>query len=536
MFADLHCHAHMRSYMCLRQKRSKYENKEMYHPWTVIATNMSRLKNVDRAAGYSQSDLVTLWNGGSRLVWNALYPIEKGFFKTPAQPTDGKYKMLRKVARVATHHKAPLRTLMQHLIMRIPTSMVRFIVSKDYDYWEFLQDEYAYISSKSGLKTKNEIYTLGLARKAFENNERRRTKYPDYYHAEGTYQIPKNRAEVVEIAKKNQEVLMMALSIEGAHVFGAETESDQTVLDRVDFIKKEWEHPLFFITYSHHFNNGLCGHAHSLPEAAAYVLNQDSLMSKGFTDLGWKVVRKLLAVDADNNPAPEEGYRILIDLKHMSPLGRQEYYEQLIRPCLEKGDKIPLIASHGAYGARKTLQDLIDVQAEEDDTFRVTTEEGPFYAWGINFCDEDISMIHATGGLFGLSFDKRMLGVSSKGREEKKEQINNINAMWNNIKAVLRVVYTDINLTAAEKQQAWDMLAIGTDFDGYIDPITTYKTAIELNQFKADLLAKIKEEAAKENPLECVAYFNETFTPELVVDKICYNNALDFTLKHYPEK
>jgi microsomal dipeptidase-like Zn-dependent dipeptidase len=536
MFADLHCHAHMRSYMCLRQKRGKYEKKGMYHPWTVVATNMSRLKNVDRAAGYSQSDLVTLWNGGSRLVWNSLYPIEKGFFKTPTQPTGGKHQMLRRIARVATHHKAPLRTLMQHLTMRIPTATIRFITSEEYDYWEFLQDEYAFISSKSGIKTKNEIYTLGVARKTFENSERRRTKYPDYYHAEGTYQIPRNRAEAVEIAQKKEEVMMMALSIEGAHVFGAETESDQTVLDRVDFIKKEWEHPLFFITYTHHFNNGLCGHAHSLPEVAAYVLNQDSLMSEGFTDLGWKVIRKLLSVDANNNPAPEEGYRVLIDLKHMSPLGRKEYYEYLIRPCMEKGDTIPLIASHCSYAARRTLQEIIDVQEDEDDTFRVKTEEGPFYAWGINFCDEDIYMIHATGGLFGLSFDKRMLGVSSKKREEREEQINNINAMWNNIKAVLRVIYTDTSLLAAEKQKSWDMLAIGTDFDGYIDPISTYKTAIELNQFKADLLAKIKEEAAKENPLECVAHFNETFTPELVVDKICYDNALAFTLKHYPEQ
>jgi hypothetical protein len=209
---------------------------------------MSRLKNVDRAAGFSQSDLVTLWNGGSRLVWNSLYPIEKGFFKTPKEPTDGKNQMLRRIARVATHHKAPLRTLMQHLTMRIPTATIRYITSDEYDYWQFLQDEYAYISSKSGIKTKNEIYTLGVARKTFENNERRRTKYPDYYQAEGTYQIPKNRAEAVEIAKKNKEVLMMALSIEGAHVFGGETESNQTVLDRVDFIKKEWEHPLFFIT------------------------------------------------------------------------------------------------------------------------------------------------------------------------------------------------------------------------------------------------------------------------------------------------
>ncbi|BDS12058.1 amidohydrolase family protein [Aureispira anguillae] len=536
MFADLHCHAHMRSYLCLRQKRKKYEEKGMYHPWTIVATNMARLKNVDRAAGYSQSDLVALWNGGSRLVWNALYPIEKGFFKTAKRPSGGKYQMIRKVLRVATHHKAPLRTLMQHMTMRIPTATIRFVNSEDYDYWEFLQDEYAYISSKSGLPTKNEIYTLGVARKTFENSEKRRTKYPDYYHAEGTYQIPRNRAEAIEIAKQNKAVMMMALSIEGAHVFGAETEDDKTVLERVDFIKREWEYPLFFITYSHHFNNGLCGHAHSLPEVAAFVLNQESLMSEGFTALGWKVLRKLLAVDEQNNPAPEEGYRILIDLKHMSPQGRKEYYEQLVRPCLDKGDVIPLIASHCSYAARKTLDELIAVQDEEDDTFRVETVEGPFYAWGINLCDEDIRMIYNTGGLFGLSFDKRMLGVSPKKREEKKEQINNINALWNNLKAVLRVIYEDTSLSETEKRKAWDMLAIGTDFDGYIDPISNYKTAIELPQFKVDLLAKIKEEAAKKNPLDCVATFDEQFTPELVVDKICYDNALAFTLKHYPNK
>lgn len=534
MFADLHCHAHMRSYLCLCQKRKKYEAKGLYHPWTVVATNMARLKNVDRAAGYSQSDLVTLWNGGSRLVWNALYPIEKGFFKTAKVPTEGKYQWLRRIARIATHHKAPLRTLIQHMTMRIPTATIKYVSSDAYDYWDFLQEEYAFITSKSGIKTKNEVYTLGIARKALENNTKRRDKYPEYYHAEGTYQIPQNRAEAIEIAEQNKEKMLMALSIEGAHIFGAETEQASTVLERVDFIKKEWDYPLFFITYSHHFNNGLCGHAHSLPEVAAYVLNQEDLMYEGFTALGWKVIRKLLAVDADNNPAPEEGYRILIDLKHMSPKGRKEYYETLVRPCLKKGDVIPIIASHCSYAARKTLQDLIDVQEKEDDSFRVQTTEGPFYAWGINLCDEDIQMIYKTQGLFGLSFDKRMLGVSPKKGEEKQEQINNIRALWNNLKAVLGVIYNNHSLSEDEKRKAWDILAIGTDFDGYIDPITNYKTAIELPQFKTDLLAIIKEEAAKKAPPACVATFDDNFTPEMVVDKICYDNALAFTLKHYP--
>jgi microsomal dipeptidase-like Zn-dependent dipeptidase len=534
MFADLHCHAHMRSYLCLLQQREKMEALDQYHPWTVIASNISRLKNVDRAAGYSQSDLVALWNSGSRLIWNALYPIERGFFMTLQEPTVGKFPFLRNVVRVATHHKAPLRTLMQHLVMRIPTATIDYVRSDTYDYWQFLQEEYAYISSKSGVRTRNEVYTLGAARRVFENNERRRDKYPDYYHAEGTYQIPRNRAEAKAIAQQNKDVMLMALSIEGAHVFGAETEAETTVLERVDYIKKAWEYPLFFITYSHHFNNDLCGHAHSLPDAASVILKQDEGMGAGFTPMGWKVLRKLLALDEQNNPAPEEGHRILIDLKHMSPRGRQEYYTKIVRPCLQKGDVIPLIASHCGYAPRKTLEEVIAFEPEERDGLRIETPDGLFNAWGINMCDEDIHIIYETGGLFGLSFDKRIMGVAGKKSLKKKENTNNIHALWNNIKAVLHVIYHREDLTPTEKRRAWDLLAIGTDFDGYIDPINTYKTAIELNQFKTDLLAEIKKAAASEQPPLCAAGFDAEFTPELVVDKICYNNALAFTLKHYP--
>lgn len=526
----------MRSYLSLCQQREKYEAEGKYHPWTIVATNMSRLKNVDRAVGYSQSDLVTLWNGNVRLVWNSLYPIEKGFFKTPpAIAEGGKYRFLRKLLRVATHHKAPIRALMQHLTMRIPTSTIKFINSDDYDYWEFLQDEYAYVCSKSGIETQNEIYIPGVARRLVEKPEKRREKYPDYYQAKGTYQIPKNRAEAIEIASKKDEVMLMALSIEGAHIFGAETENETTVLERIDYMKQEWEHPLFFITYSHHFDNGLCGHAHSLPAAASFVLNQEKAMGAGFTPLGWKAIRKLLAINEQNEEAPEEGYRVLIDLKHMSPRGRQEYYNQIIRPCLANGITIPLIASHCSYSGRKTLDDVIALEAQENDLSRIETEHGHFYAWGINMCAEDIELIYKTGGMFGLCFDKRISGVSPKKKEESVERIDNIQAIWNNIKAILMLIYSKPELTKAEKRKAWDMLAIGTDFDGYIDPISTYKTAVRFPSFKQDLLAIMKQEMNEPNPLPCLADFDDTFTPEVAVDKICYDNTLAFTLKHYPQ-
>jgi microsomal dipeptidase-like Zn-dependent dipeptidase len=535
MFADLHCHCHMRSYLTLSQIQEELGERE-FSPWTIIATNMTRLKYADRAAGYAQADLVALWNSGTRLVFNSMYPIEREFFMTPEKPSEGKFKRLRKIIRMATHHKAPLRTLLQHLTMRIPNATIKFITSEDYDYWNALQHEYEFICSKSGIKTLNEIYTPGKTRQIIENNKKRRIKYGEHYHAEGCYQIPRNKKEAREIADNSDNIIMMPLTIEGAHIFCATTEEEQTVLSRVDFIKYNWEYPLFFITFSHHFDNKLCGHAHSLPAVADFLLNQQPAMNTGITPLGWKVLRKLQSVDDNNNPAPDNGYRVLIDLKHMSAQARLEYYDQLIRPCMKKGDVIPLIASHCSYAARKTLKEMIELQDKEDDSFRILTENGSFYAWNINLCDEDINMIFLTGGLFGLSFDKRMLGVSAKRKEEKIENSNNINALWNNLKAVLQVIYKNDEIPVDEKIKSWDMLAIGTDFDGYIDPISDYKTALKLPDFKKDLIDIIKLDAAKSNAPECTKCFSEEFTVEMAVDNICYNNALNFTLKNYPDK
>ena len=115
---------------------------------------------------------------------------------------------------------------------------------------------------------------------------------------------------------------MMPLTIEGAHIFGGTALDEATVLGRIDFIKKEWDHPLFFITFSHHFDNGLCGHAHSLPEVATFVLNQEKAMNEGFTALGWKVIRKLLAIDENNDPAPKEVNETR-DFKRMPGAGRR---------------------------------------------------------------------------------------------------------------------------------------------------------------------------------------------------------------------
>lgn len=533
MFADLHCHAHMRSFLTMCANQDNMKRRKLFHPWTIVATNMNRLKHSDRAIGYAQSDMVALWNGNVRLVFNSMYPIELGFFKKLSYEQQDQSSFWDKMIQFSLSHRSPLRKLIQHLTMRIPVRTIDYILSDEYDYWSFLQDEYAFLCAKDNEKTTNEIITLGFARKILESNKRRRKKYPDQYQATGKYIIPKNKKDILKNMSK--DVIIMPLTIEGSHVFSVGDVSELNMLERIDHIKNEWDHPLFFITFAHHFYNGLCGHAHSMPGITDVLVDQSHGMNQGFTDIGWRMIRKFLSLDEQNNRVDTESYRILIDVKHMSAKSRMEYYEQIIKPTLAKGDVIPVIASHCAYSGQDRLQDLIDALEHENDQYRLIKEESPYYAWNINLCNEDIEMIYQTGGLFGISFDKRMLGMSADKRVEKSEKINSILAVWNQVKAILKVIYDNPMYSMDEKKKAWDIISIGTDFDGYIDPLSSYKTANELHQFKTDLTLYIQA-MVDTTDMDILYHIDEDFTVEMAVEKICYVNAIDFLLKHYPDK
>ena len=532
MFADLHCHCHMRSYLHLSNV-DDLDPKD-FHPWNTIATNMYRLKHADRAAGYSQGDLVVLWNSNVRLVYNSLYPIEREFFKISDKKSIP-LSWIRKLTRIIFHHDFPIRKAIQNLMMRIPMSTINHVASSDYDYWIALEKEYRFICSKSGVHTKNAITTPGLVRQRLENQTRRRNIFPAYYNAEGVYEIPQNKDRLIEMIKLNDRIIM-PLTIEGAHFLEAGKLKLEEVFDRIDYIKNNWQYPVFFITLAHHFNNDICGHAHSLPKIANLLLDQREFMDKGFTEQGIEITRKLLSLDQNNDKLQTDAYRILIDMKHMSALARKEFYQKIINPCLQKGDEIPLVASHCAYAGIESLDELISNQSYETDDRRQSHQFGKFYAWNINLCDEDILMIFRTRGIIGLSFDKRMLGVAHKKSIEKGEGLNSILAFWNNLKAFLQVIYTNKSIAEEVKIKAWDMISIGTDFDGYIDPVSSYKTALQLTQFKADLIQCIKDEIINKPELDCLKDLGTAMSVEEAVEKFSYSNALEFCLKHYPDK
>ena len=496
-FSDLHCHNHTRSFYRLRPRRRKYEKQDRYNPWTVVADNMRRRQKARMAGSYGQCDLAKMWNGGVRLVFNSLYPMEKGIFKLDVDNDRRRRRrkgFRNKLVGVLADEGLPLRDVLHGIMLAMPDRMTDFFQSDAYDYWAFLQEEYAFAIAAEGEQRRSYVHLPGFLRQVFENRYRRQRRYRELLDATGAYRIPRHRTEL-EQCLDDDDCIVMVLTIEGGHAFGTDRAGEAEVLRRIHYLKREWAHPLFFITIAHHFNNELCGHAHSFPAIGGQVMNQRKRMDGNFTRLGWRVLRKLLALDADNRPDPSQGYRVLIDVKHLAARSRKQYYEQVVRPCAERGDVIPVIASHCGYSGMRTLDAHIDAiqQGREKDDFRIVRDGRHFYAWSINMCDEDIRIIHRTRGLFGLSFDQRMLGMHQS--RKKHGRVEALQAIYNNICGVLEVIYQDPDLSDEEKRRAWDMITIGTDFDGYIDPINGYPTNIELRRMGEDRANHLERES-----------------------------------------
>ena len=103
-------------------------------------------------------------------------------------------------------------------------------------------------------------------------------------------------------------------------------------------------------------------------------------------------------------------------------------------------------------------------------------------------------MIVKTRGLIGLSFDQRILGLTSddikkdKTREKKR---NSIQLIWGNLEGFVKSAYSNPNLTDAEKSRIWKCLTIGTDFEGLIDPVDPFPTALSFELMANQLVEEI---------------------------------------------
>lgn len=553
-FADLHCHPGAPAYDENRlSSTTSSGDKQPFHPWHIPSSNLKRQAKAKRAFGYSQSDLAKSTASRATLLFAALYPTEKGFFfgikngrtredilelhtqLRNSRATGVEDKVSEEIFEQLTpteRHEFSKRTAVDELQsnkMNYSVERIQFIQSGHYDYYQELKHEYTFwlaLDAQPGSTTR----PIALQQ---DDSEKVHT---------GTYQLADPTNLVNLFGPGETEKVVVVVTIEGMHALGTgnyewETVKDVTqevLLQRIDELKdvSRWKHRPFFITFSHHFTNRLCGHAHSLPAFSRKLLfDQDEMLDAGFTTAGHEAARALLGLDQGLHPTGSP--RILIDVKHMSARGRMEFYRDIIRPFNARPEnahqKIPVIASHVGFSGAASLQFLIDRAPFETDNAKL---DG-FYCWNINLAIEDVIEIHNSGGLMGISFDQRILGLDKvlgafniqdffKGKRRKAREAQR--AISRTIEAIVRIPYEN---ALASPHLIWNELAIGTDFDGFIDPVYGYSTVMDFPDFENDL-AETLDVLRTQYP-----HWFTQLTPLQAARKICFENARDFLLKHY---
>lgn len=196
------------------------------------------------------------------------------------------------------------------------------------------------------------------------------------------YRLVKTYSDILENENNNQNIISVVMTIEGGHAFdtglGKHNAPTRKVLGNV-YKVKSWEYRPFFITFAHHFYNDLVGQSSSLAPILTKMLDQSQGLNTGFTELGLKVLDALL----DN----KDGKRIHIDIKHLSPLARKQYFELL--DTKYAGEQIPVIISHGAVNGFHSYDEKL---------VKIPSSHGMFNDGEINFYDDELVELARSGG------------------------------------------------------------------------------------------------------------------------------------------
>jgi microsomal dipeptidase-like Zn-dependent dipeptidase len=176
---------------------------------------------------------------------------------------------------------------------------------------------------------------------------------------------------------------------------------------------------------------------------------------------------------------------------------------------------------------------------------------GWFYPWGINFCDEEIKHIYASDGIIGLNLDRRILGFTmtqynSQYKKQLRKKFRNVyNAEELKTKEgtaitfdeyylsepLLRNIFHIIEECGVEDATAWNHIAIGSDYDGFIQPIKLSPTAESIPVFHKKMIAFLKIFVEIHNKKDLLF----GLSPEEAMQKFFYLNGKNFIFKYFQE-
>ena len=490
-FSDLHIHSTLRPFVFYHYLHDK-EKGSIWHTYQRNYRNAN-----DDLLRFSEADFTSLAKGGVKIAFTALYPLEQNWFISKSFPDF----FMRILGRIITH---------------FPQKVIKQIQSPSYNYFSLLKSEGDYLLEQLNTTKKIKI---------------------DQVEYEFRGKVPYSAEELNKFLNEETTIIVIP-TIEGANALlpsdyqNVSRVSLDVILKNIDYLKQSPFRP-FFLTFAHHFYNGLCGHAKSFGintfrlKLLNIFISQRIGIKETLSEKGVKVIEKLLGI---GDFAGEK--RILIDVKHMNPSSRQKYYAIVRKHNAEHpDDPIPIIASHAAYSGHGAFDYPEKIEKYiSNEGYRIG--KGAFNSSRINLTNSDIIEIFKSKGLIGINLDERILANQKVVREAKRiKDRTELKRFWarqilKNISAMMNVVFNDNRFTVFEKRRVVDMFAIGSDFDGFINPVDSFSKADDYN----DLAYFMEEELRKKQIFKAFSIDKDT---QKVVRKFMFENSLNFLQKHF---
>lgn len=356
------------------------------------------------------------------------------------------------------------------------------------------------------------------------------------------FKLLKNRESLSEIPKDKTK-LGLILSLKGGHTLGhslyltnkmTETiEYENMVLKNIDRLKgilplsdhstDFLEAPIFSFSFDSYFPDGLCGKNLTFNAEEQKVFGGAESIDKPLTPLGEKVIKKCIS----NKDAP----RILIDVCGMPPKARAWYYDYL-KSMRYMGDTIPIIASHAVINGNNWNDPHYDQPDAPE-----KNKNSYFSNYKSALTKQDIQNVAKSEGLICLTLNSRRLIQHTvfatelqkivPGSQQEREVV--IKALVANICKIIHIV---------QSVDAWNFVAISSEFDELSVPLPGYTTSSDFNQLAKDLknfLANPKDIYNIYTAKQIKGYMYD-YTPEELVNKILSQNAYLFIQKHFAKK
>ncbi|MFH2094540.1 MAG: membrane dipeptidase [Bacteroidota bacterium] len=466
-YGDIHCHPTLRPFGQTIDGIHYSEPKDKGSIWYYDPPCFTDkiFENLAGVSKYSQSNYTAAVKGNMLLIGTSLYAPEVAFFENRLG-------------------EGPIAHELENIVTGFGIKRIKEIESESYDYFEDINGQYNFLKSLDGHKVR-------IGKKLY------------------SYRLISSFSELEDIEKENEQIVAVFINMEGGHGFGCGKDPKEHPADPEVVMKNlesmlAWKHKPFYITMAHHFYNELLGHTKSIPDELKNIIDQSYGMDTGITDLGYRVIRKIL----------EPGNNVLIDVKHMSTRSREQFYHLIDTEYSNR--KLPLIFSHGG------------VNGLPDFSYAGTHVDGSlFNEDSISLFDDEIGRIVKSNGIIGLNIDQRVM-ASKIARKDVKGKIlcsskyySWSSLIWNNIRYIAE--YLD-----RHDLPSWDNICFGTDYDGAINPVNYFWTYEEMPRFHRYLRKHISEYLRT-----CKLKNENRIPPDEIAKKIMGGNLREFLKNNF---